>query len=85
MRLFPLYITGRDTRVIRRPRPILRAGKDNLPYTATPIKLPTGIRKVTVFAPCALVLRQDVGRWTRFYVSEPEDCRRVSWTLTAQA
>jgi hypothetical protein len=37
-------------------------------------------KRITVFALCALVLRQDIDHWTRFYVSEPEDCRRVSWT-----
>jgi len=37
-------------------------------------------KRITVFAPCSLVFRQDIGHWTRFYVSEPEDCQRVSWT-----
>ena len=36
-------------------------------------------KRTTVFAPCPIVYRQDVARWTRFYVSEPEDCRRLSW------
>ena len=36
-------------------------------------------KRVTVFAPCPIVYRQDIGHWTRFYVSEPEDCESLSW------
>ncbi len=36
-------------------------------------------KRVTVFAPCPIVYRQDVAHWTRFYVSEPEVCESLSW------
>jgi hypothetical protein len=36
-------------------------------------------KQVAVFAPCPIVYRQDVAHWTRFYVSEPEDCESLSW------
>lgn len=36
-------------------------------------------KRVTVFPPCPIVYRQDVAQWTRFYVSEPEDCESLSW------
>jgi hypothetical protein len=36
-------------------------------------------KRTTVFAPCPVVLRQDVAHWTRFYVAEPEDCQKLSW------
>jgi len=36
-------------------------------------------KRVTVFGPCPIVYRQDVAHWTRFYVSEPEDCKNLSW------
>jgi len=36
-------------------------------------------KRVTVFAPCPIVYRQDIAHWTRFYVSEPEDCETLSW------
>jgi len=36
-------------------------------------------KRTTVFAPCPIILRLDVAHWTRFYVSEPEDCRSMSW------
>lgn len=36
-------------------------------------------KRTTVLAPCPLVLKQEVNHWTRFYVSEPEDCQTFSW------
>jgi hypothetical protein len=36
-------------------------------------------KRTTVFAPCPIIYRQDVAHWTRFYVSEPEDCQSLSW------
>src|SRR5258706_5461400 len=36
-------------------------------------------KRVTVFGPCAIVHRQDIAHWTRFYVSEREDCKSLSW------
>ncbi len=36
-------------------------------------------KRITVFAPCPVILRQDVDHWTRFYVVEPEECRGLSW------
>jgi hypothetical protein len=36
-------------------------------------------KRTTVKAPCAIVLRQDVGHWTRFYVAEPEDLQTLSF------
>jgi len=36
-------------------------------------------KRITVFAPCPIVYRQDVAHWTRFYVSESEDCESLSW------
>lgn len=36
-------------------------------------------KRTTVFAPCPIIFRQDVAHWTRFYVSEPEDCQSLSW------
>jgi hypothetical protein len=36
-------------------------------------------KRTTVFAPCPIALRQDVAHWTRFYMSEPEDCQSISW------
>ena len=36
-------------------------------------------KRITVFAPCPIVLRQDVARWTRFYVVEPDDCQSLPW------
>ena len=36
-------------------------------------------KRITVFSPCPIVYRQDVAHWTRFYVSESEDCESQSW------
>lgn len=36
-------------------------------------------KRTTVFGPCPIVYRQDVAHWTRFYVSEPNDCQSLSW------
>jgi hypothetical protein len=36
-------------------------------------------KRTTVFAPCPIIYRQDVAHWTRFYVSELEDCQSLSW------
>ena len=36
-------------------------------------------KRITVFAPCPIVLRQDVAHWTRFYVAEPEDSESLPW------
>lgn len=36
-------------------------------------------KRTTVFAPCPIVHRQDVAHWTRFYISEPENCQGLSW------
>jgi hypothetical protein len=36
-------------------------------------------KRTSVFAPCPIIFRQDVAHWTRIYVSEPEDCKNVSW------
>lgn len=36
-------------------------------------------KRTTVFAPCPIILRQDVAHWTRFYVAEPGDCLSLSW------
>ncbi len=36
-------------------------------------------KRTTVFAPCPIVLRQDVAHWTRFYVGESEDYQGLSW------
>lgn len=36
-------------------------------------------KRTTVFAPRPIILRQGVAHWTRFYVSEPEDCPSLSW------
>jgi hypothetical protein len=36
-------------------------------------------KRITVFAPCPIVYRQDVAHWTRFYVSETDDCESLSW------
>jgi len=36
-------------------------------------------KRITVFAPCPIVFRQDVAHWTRFYVAESEDCQNLSW------
>jgi len=36
-------------------------------------------KRTTVFAPCPIIFRQDVAHWTRFYVSEPENCQSLSW------
>lgn len=41
-------------------------------------------KRITVFAPCPIVLRQDVAHWTRFYVAEPEDCQTLSWKRFAK-
>lgn len=36
-------------------------------------------KRVSVFEPCPIVLRQDVHHWTRFYVAEPDDCKYHTW------
>ncbi len=36
-------------------------------------------KRVTVFSPCPIVLCQNVAHWTRFYVSESEDCTSLPW------
>jgi hypothetical protein len=36
-------------------------------------------KRVTAFAPCPIVYRQDVAHWTRFYVAESEDVKSLSW------
>ena len=36
-------------------------------------------KRTSVLAPCPIIFRQDVAHWTRFYVSEPEDCKILSW------
>ena len=36
-------------------------------------------KRTSVLAPCPIILRQDMAHWTRFYVSEPEDCKSLSW------
>lgn len=41
-------------------------------------------KRTTVFAPCPIVLRQDVAHWTRFYVAEPEDCQTLPWKRFAK-
>lgn len=60
-------------------------GKSKFRSTARPgdlviqiIKSLSG-KRTTVLAPCPLVLKQEVKHWTRFYVSEPEDCQTFSW------
>jgi hypothetical protein len=35
-------------------------------------------KRITVYPPCPIVLRQDVAHWTRFYVAELEDCQTLS-------
>jgi hypothetical protein len=37
-------------------------------------------KRITAISPCPIVLRQNGGSWTRFYVAEPENCKRLSWT-----
>jgi len=41
-------------------------------------------RRVDVFPPVPIVLRQDVEHWTRFYVAEPEAGSRLSWKRFAR-
>lgn len=40
---------------------------------------PLSGKRITVFPPCPIVLRQDVAHWTRFYVAEPEDGQSLPW------
>lgn len=40
---------------------------------------PLSGKRVTVFGPCPILYRQDVAHWTRFYLSEPEDCESLPW------
>ena len=36
-------------------------------------------KRTYVLPPCPLVLKQEVNRWTRFYISEPETFEMISW------
>jgi len=37
-------------------------------------------KRTSVIAPSAIILRQDRGNWTRFYIAESGDCKQLSWT-----
>lgn len=36
-------------------------------------------KRITVYAPCPIVLRQDVDHWTRFYIEDLEDHEALPW------
>jgi len=60
-------------------------GKSRFRATAQPgdivvqIWKPIASKRISIFEPCPIIYRQDVGHWTRFYVEETEYCRRILW------
>jgi hypothetical protein len=60
-------------------------GKSKFRSTACPGDLVIQIwkslsgKRTKVLAPCPIVLKQDINHWTRFYISEPENCQTFAW------